>query len=57
MAELEEFHVDESVVAPSGARGVVCDVRQMSNGATAYGVLDTTGSVRYYIADSIKRVL
>ncbi|MGW9020203.1 hypothetical protein ACWGOE_01825 [Leucobacter chromiiresistens] len=57
MADLEEFQVDESVVAPSGARGVICDVRRMTNGATSYGVLDTTGSIRYYTADSIKRVL
>lgn len=57
MDDLEEFQVDESVVAPSGARGVICDVRRMTNGATSYGVLDTTGSIRYYTADSIKRVL
>lgn len=57
MADPEEFHVDESVIALTGARGTVCDVRQMTNGATVYGVVDTTGAVRYYTADSIKRVL
>lgn len=57
MADLEEFQVDEGVIALTGARGTVCDVREMTNGATVYGVVDTTGAVRYYTADSIKRVL
>ncbi|MBK0419829.1 hypothetical protein JD276_12370 [Leucobacter sp. CSA1] len=52
-----EFSVDDEVVAPGGARGVVCDVREMTNGERVYGVHDMNGSVRYYTAEGIKRLL
>ena len=57
MSESAEFQVGDEVIASSGARGTVCDARTMSNGDAVYGVSDTTGAVRFYTADGIKRVL
>ncbi|WP_336658932.1 hypothetical protein [Leucobacter sp. USHLN153] len=57
MVEPDSLQLGDNVVAPTGARGTICDVREMSNGVTVYGVLDTTASVRYYTADGVKRVL
>ncbi|WP_449282679.1 hypothetical protein [Leucobacter sp.] len=53
----EGFSIGDDVIAAGGARGTVCDIGTMANGATVYGVQDLTGAVRYYTADGLKRFL
>lgn len=55
MEEATEFSIDDDVIASSGARGTVCDLRTMANGEPVYGVSDINGAVRYYTADALKR--
>lgn len=42
-------------MAAAGARGTIVDIREMSNGENAYGVVDVSGVVRYYTAAGVKR--
>ena len=57
MSEANGFSVEDDVIAPGGVKGVVVDIREMTNGQPAYGVRDNTGAVRYYTAEGIKRFL
>ena len=52
-----EFSIDDEAIATGGARGTVCDIREMANGETVYGVSDINGVVRYYTADGLKKPL
>lgn len=57
MEEDAAFSVGDDVIASAGARGVIADVRDMSNGETVYGVLDMNGSVRFYTEAGLKGFL
>ena len=56
MDEDTRLSVGDDVLAVAGARGTIVDIREMSNGETAYGVVDVNGAVRYYTAVGVKRL-
>ncbi len=57
MSETPEFQVGDSVVGVAGVRGTIADINTMSNGETVYGIVDTTGAVRYFTVAALKQVI
>ncbi len=57
MTEESDFVVGDEVMAVAGAKGTVADIRNLSSGETAYGVVDANGAVRYYTKSGLKRFL
>lgn len=57
MNEETDFVVGDEVMAVAGAKGTIADVRALSSGETAYGVVDANGAVRYYTKSGVKRFL
>ncbi|MFC5337430.1 hypothetical protein [Leucobacter denitrificans] len=57
MDETPGFQVGDSVVGVAGVRGTIADISTMSNGETVYGIVDTTGAVRYFTAAALKQVI
>lgn len=57
MNEESDLKVGDEVMAVAGAKGTVVDIRSLSSGETAYGVVDANGAVRYYTNSGVKRFL
>ena len=55
MDKSTELNVGDDVLGVAGVRGTIVDIREMSNGELVYGVVDTNGAVRYYVAAGLKR--
>ena len=57
MEEDAAFSVGDDVIASAGARGVIADVREMSNGETVYGFFYLKGSFVFYTEAGLKGLL
>lgn len=57
MADEIELNVGDVVMAAAGAKGEIVDIHEMTNGEKSYGLVDTTGAVRYYVASGLRQLM
>ena len=57
MADEIELNVGDVVMAAAGAKGETVDIHEMTNGEKSYGLVDTTGAVRYYVASGLRQLM